>query len=321
MPAPVDPKKLAAAKLSVVLAVSLDHTLPKIAPRIIGVFVGRHMRAEHGGVAYPSVSTICATLNVSTGSMVRAALNALVAGQYLVAERKAGATTTYRIAPHYFDRETQPVREAASGENELGGAPIGEAGGAPIGEATKTVNINPVIEDRNPSLLPSAPQAESAIASDDAAAPSADESEAFRRFERAWVSQQGESRKAARRAFERLSEQEREAAIQGAGAFQGAMAGRQHRPHASTYLAEGKWNFFSRPSPPASPRLEPRVMAQQLLDGRWRLHPDSEQLRTWREHELATLGRAPRGFDRPNEWPPAACAPVDELAEASGAAR
>jgi hypothetical protein len=75
------------------------------------------------------------------------------------------------------------------------------------------------------------------------ASTSGEKPDAFGRFEAVWRWGQGESLRAARATFHRLSESDRESAIQGAPAFQSAMAGRQHPPHASTYLAERKWVF------------------------------------------------------------------------------
>lgn len=170
--------------------------------------------------------------------------------------------------------------------------------------------------------------------------------DAFGRFEAAWHWGQGESVKAARAAFYRLSESDRESAIRGAAAFQGAMVGRQYPPHASTYLSERKWTIAPRPTPERLSSFRggvgallaesyfghehgrektidleavrlgadapaQKTAAERLTDGRYRLHPNSAQLQRWRDHERRTIGQARPGLTRPSEWPPSVSARID----------
>ncbi|WP_155931299.1 MULTISPECIES: hypothetical protein [Methylosinus] len=145
--------------------------------------------------------------------------------------------------------------------------------------------------------------------------------EAWSRFEAAWTFGLGESRGGARKAFDRLSVTDREAAISGAAAFQGAMAGRTHPPHASTYLGERKWTYRPRsPSPPAgaSPATAPKGSAGTACerpDGKWWLRDGGPELQRWHEFERKTLGRAATGCIRPAQWPPSL-----KAKDASGAA-
>ncbi|PPD09754.1 MAG: hypothetical protein CTY36_02715 [Methylocystis sp.] len=133
--APLDPSKFAAAKLNLVLGVGLDAELPKLALRIVSLFVGRHMHAERGGDAWPAVRTLCEELGVSSGSMVRDALYTLLERGHLVADRKAGETTRYRIADRYFESGAQPAQEATPMRDNPGGEPARQAGGEPECEA------------------------------------------------------------------------------------------------------------------------------------------------------------------------------------------
>lgn len=146
--------------------------------------------------------------------------------------------------------------------------------------------------------------------------------DAWSRFEAAWTFGLGESRSGARKAFDRLSVADREEAIRGATAFQAAMAGRTHPPHASTYLAERKWTY-GRPkagavsgSAASAPKGSPGSACQRP-DGSWFLKPGSPQLARWNEHERKTSGSAARGCIRPSEWPPSvqAQAAVGETGE------
>jgi hypothetical protein len=168
MSAPLDPSRFAAAKLNLVLGAGLDPKLPKLAMRIVAVFVGRHMNADRGGEAWPSVKTLCAELCVSSGSMVREALYALLKRGHLVAERQRGETTHYRIADRYFEDAPQPAGQATLGRGEpayqaggepayqaggepayqAGGEPAYQAGGEPARQATNTGNRSPGIEHR-----------------------------------------------------------------------------------------------------------------------------------------------------------------------------
>ena len=246
MTLPVDQRKLATAKLNLALGASLDAKLPKLSLRVIGLFIGRHMRAEHGGAAWPSIKTICAELNISSGSAVRGALYAAVKGEHLIAECNAGATTRYRIAPRYFERATQPHGEATSGEIEIGGEPYGEAGGEPHGEATNTGEIIPENEYRkfktvNSPLSPPPKRSGKEWPAEDAAARSERSEQTFRAFQDCWLWLAGENKSAAKKEFHRLDEADREGAIAGIGAFLEVMGTRQYRPHAQTYLRERHW--------------------------------------------------------------------------------
>jgi hypothetical protein len=106
--APIDPSEFAAAKLNLVLGAGLDSSLPKLAMRIVAVFVGRYMIADRGGAAWPAVSTLCDDLSISRSSdkEVRDALNHLVARGHLVKDSEAGkargTTNRYRISDRYF---------------------------------------------------------------------------------------------------------------------------------------------------------------------------------------------------------------------------
>lgn len=130
------------------------------------------------------------------------------------------------------------------------------------------------------------------------------------RFEAVWTFGLGESRSAAWKAFDRLSVADREAAISGAAAFQAAMAGRTHPPHASTYLAErSKWTYrrpsaAPTPSSESSPSKGSAGSACQRPDGSWFLKPGSPQLERWNAYERKMCGAAARGCIRPSEWPP-----------------
>jgi hypothetical protein len=133
--APLDASKFAAAKLNLVLGVGLDAELPKLALRVVSLFVGRHMHAERGGEAWPAVKTLCEELGVSSGSMVRDALYTLLERGHLVADRKPGETTRYRVADRYFENGAQLAQEATPMRNNPGGEPAMQAGGEPEYEA------------------------------------------------------------------------------------------------------------------------------------------------------------------------------------------
>ncbi|ULO22975.1 hypothetical protein [Methylocystis sp. SB2] len=262
----IHPTKLATAKLSLVRDTALDGALSKLALRLIGIFVGIHMRPEHGGVAWPSTKFMCEQLGVSSESKVRSALYALLERGYLAAERKAGETTRYRIADRYFDGSNQPpigatpqpLYGAGSEDTQppIGATPQPQygAGRAPPIGATNTVNRKPLIEDRKPPLYsPNRSGADSIWPGEEVGVSSFGATPStFERFEAIWQWGQGESVKQARTAFHRLSESERESAIQGAAIFQSAMAGRQHPPHASTYFDERKWTCQARNASAAS---------------------------------------------------------------------
>jgi hypothetical protein len=258
----LDQTTFAAAKLNFMLSVSLDAELSKIAQRVAGIFIGRYMHADNGGEAWPAIKTLCEDLGVKSESKVRDGLYALQNRGHLMADRRAGATTRYRIADRYFERAappqygaaTQPLYGAGSKDTQpLYGAggppPIGAEGPPPIG-ATNTGNITPVNEPREFSPQPPRGREGEDLPSGKAqASTSGEKPDAFGCFEAVWQWGRGESLRAARAAFHRLSESDRESAIRGAAAFQSAMAGRQHPPHASTYLSERKWVFVT-PSPP-----------------------------------------------------------------------
>jgi hypothetical protein len=266
----LDQTTFAAAKLNFMLSVSLDAELSKIAQRVAGIFIGRYMHADNGGEAWPAIKTLCEDLGVKSESKVRDGLYALQNRGHLMADRRAGATTRYRIADRYFERAappqygaaTQPLYGAGSKDTQpLYGAggppPIGAEGPPPIG-ATNTGNITPVNEPREiPPQPPRGREGEDLPSGKTQASTSGETPDAFGRFETAWQWGVGESLRAARAAFHRLSESDRESAIQGAPAFQSAMAGRQHPPHASTYLAERKWAFQARNASAASARHGP----------------------------------------------------------------
>ncbi|MGJ0558011.1 hypothetical protein [Methylocystis sp.] len=328
------------------------------------------MRPEHDGVAWPSTKFICKQLGVSSESKVRSALYALLERGYLAAERKAGETTRYRIADRYFDRSTpprigattQPLYGAGSDDTPppIGAnpQPLYGAGRAPPIGATNTVNRKPLIEDRKPPLYsPNRSGADSIWPGDEAVSSFGAMPSTFGRFEAAWQWRQGESVRAARIAFHRLSESDRESAIKGAPAFQVAMAYRQYPPHASTYLGERKWTFTPRspPRPAKAPRggvgallaesygfdhahcpqktinlVAARLgddaparesTVERLKDGRCRLHPNSEQMLRWREHERRTLGKARPGLTRPSEWPPGTSSPNEPFVDGAEALR
>jgi hypothetical protein len=257
----IHPTKLATAKLSLVRDTALDGELSKLALRLIGIFVGIHMRPEHDGVAWPSTKFMCEQLGVSSESKVRSALYTLLERGYLAAERKAGETTRYRIAERYFDGNTpprigattQPLYGAGSEDTPppIGATtqPLYGAGRAPPIGATNTVNRKPLIEDRKspPLNSPSRSGAESIWPGDEVGVSSfGAPPSTFERFEAIWQWRQGESVKQARIAFHRLSEADRESAISGAPGFQEAMASRSCPPHARSYLSERQWTFQRR---------------------------------------------------------------------------
>jgi len=113
----LDPTKFAAAKLNLLLGVGIDADLPKLALRVANVLAGQYMCADNGGEAWPAINRLCCDLGVSSERAVRQALYTLLERGHLIAERKAGGTTRYRIAERYFDasaRSTQAHHEPDS---------------------------------------------------------------------------------------------------------------------------------------------------------------------------------------------------------------
>jgi hypothetical protein len=132
MSAPLDQTKFAAAKLNLVLGVGLDAELPKLALRVASVLVGQYMCADKGGEAWMAVKTLCGDLGITSESKVRDALYALLDRGHLVADRKAGETTRYRIADRYLDGVTQPQDGAGSVDTQpQDGADTQPQNGAP----------------------------------------------------------------------------------------------------------------------------------------------------------------------------------------------
>jgi len=268
---PLDPTKFATAKLNLVLDVSLDAGLPKLSLRIVGLFVGRYMRAEYGGAAFPRIKIICEELGVSSERAVRAALYRLINHGYLAAERTVGRATHYHIAERYFSgsaqrlvgTETQAHHEpgsfATQAHHEPGTQAHHEPGTQAHHEPPYNRIINPDIEYRK---KPSQPSHQSGaernwLSGKPQASSPGETPDAFGLFKASWQWRQGESLRAARAAFHRLSESDRESAIQGAPNFQSAMAGRQHPPHASTYLDERMWTCQARNAAAASQKTRP----------------------------------------------------------------
>jgi hypothetical protein len=264
----LDRTTFATAKLSFVLGVGLDAELPKLALRIANIFVGQYMCADNGGEAWPAIKRLCHDLGVSSERAVRQALYSLLERGHLVAERKAGGTTRYRIADRYFDDFAQvtqahheptpqarlePGLRETQAHHEPGTQAHHEPGTQAHHEPTNSGNRTPVNELREiPPQPPRGREGEDLPSGKTQASTSVETRDAFGRFEAVWSWGVGESLKAARAAFHRLSESDRESAIQGAPAFQSGMAGRQHPPHASTYLAERKWAFQARNASAAS---------------------------------------------------------------------
>jgi len=157
MTAPLDPTKFAAARFAFLEGVADDADLPKIAARLAVKLASKYLRAETGGVAWPSIKSLCADLNVAADSAIRKALSAMVARGHLSAEYVSGATTRYSLAPKYFgttpahnDSQTPLQNEAGSDDTPPifeAGTPVSfeadtplqnEAGTPPIFEATST---------------------------------------------------------------------------------------------------------------------------------------------------------------------------------------
>ncbi|MGD9543547.1 MAG: hypothetical protein AB7F41_10675 [Methylocystis sp.] len=126
----LDPTKFAAAKLNLLLGVGLDAELPKLALRVANVLVGQYMCADNGGEAWPAIKRLCGDLGIASESKVRDALYALLERSHLVAERKAGGTTRYRIAERYFDGGTQHEENSAQPQNGAGSRATQPEGGA-----------------------------------------------------------------------------------------------------------------------------------------------------------------------------------------------
>lgn len=147
--------------------------------------------------------------------------------------------------------------------------------------------------------------------------------EAWDRFSAAWPFDPVPYRRAAARAeFERLTEAEREEAIRCACSFAKAwrVGGRRGSPDARAWIVAKGWKAFeptpssAPPAPRASAQSGARLMAARLPDGSYRLHPDSPQLRQWKEYERRTLGRSRLGTLRRAEWPPDTVSAADASA-------
>ena len=139
----LDPQEFAKAKFAFPEGVGDDAELPKIAARVAVKLVTKYMRAETGGVAWPSIRLLCADLSVSADSGIRKALSAMVANGHLNADHVVGSSTRYTIAKKYFGpsaahSEPRTPLSFEAGSNDT----------PPIFEATSTGHRNPDKEIR-----------------------------------------------------------------------------------------------------------------------------------------------------------------------------
>lgn len=164
---PLDQSEFASAKFAFLAGVADDVSLPKIAARLAVKLATKYLHSDTGGVAWPSIKTLCEDLSVSADSAVRKALSSMVARGHLNADHVAGATTRYSIADRYFEaeqsrnkprtplqneagsNETPPIFEADSPVTFEADTPLqNEADTPPIFEATITGEISPDIDHR-----------------------------------------------------------------------------------------------------------------------------------------------------------------------------
>ncbi|WP_442756611.1 hypothetical protein ACNHKD_08435 [Methylocystis sp. JAN1] len=180
-----------------------------------------------------------------------------------------------------------------------------------VGKPGRIINteLRPITESELKTVSPNPQNATreggEGLCDEGAAASIAVHPDAWERFKAAWPWQDGQSESvdAARRAFNRLSDADRELCVKGAQAFQP----RPGRVCAAVFIAERHWSFKPRRSSAAVSAPSPSASgskAQRRADGTWWLAPDSPQLQSWHEHERKTCGRARMGCTRPSEWPP-----------------
>ncbi len=287
MTAPLDPREFATAKLNLVFGAALDPKLPKLAFRIVGLFVGRHMKADRGGDAWPAVKTLCGELGVSSERAVREALYALLERGHLVAERKAGETTRYRIADRYFDGAPQPARSAPPQAQDEPGLGDTQAKYEPPpqakGEPTISGNITPGIKlremnsgkglslrfaeerDRPPTIEEKKPARRNVKSRSSPARKQA--LDGWESFWAAFPRKVGKA--AAQRAYGKALESAGPAELL-AGAERYA-AERAQEPdaakrdkftaHAATWLNAGRWT--DEPAPPSSPFAAPQAQTRR----------------------------------------------------------
>jgi hypothetical protein len=118
MSAAVDPTTFSSAKFAVLVAVGRDKELPKLSLRVANVIVGEYMCADNGGEAWPAIKRLAGDLGTASERAVREALYALLERGHLIAERKPGETTRYRIAERYFKAGHKPSAGGTPAQDE-----------------------------------------------------------------------------------------------------------------------------------------------------------------------------------------------------------
>jgi hypothetical protein len=182
-----------------------------------------------------------------------------------------------------------------------------------VGKPGRIINtdLRPITESELKTVSPnpqnSTREGGDGLCDDGEASSEAVQPDAWDRFKAEWPWQDGQSESvdAARRAFNRLSEADKELCVKGAQAFQS----RPGRVCAAVFIAERHWSFSPRRSSTLIGANSPRPSssnAQRQSDGTWWLAPDSPQLTAWRDYERRTRDdrKALNSLYRPAEWPP-----------------
>jgi hypothetical protein len=270
------------------------------------------------GECYPSIATLAEDSEQSEDSVRRRLAELVERGiiARLERTRKNGSRTTNKLVLLFSDEAKAYARGLGWDGGAIAnceGGPLANCEGAPrTGARGALALVRPPEQPLNNQInspLPPKGAGEGDLLSDENQIPPPPCD--WWRFEANWPWQTGEGKGKAERAFKRLSKPDQKNAVAGIVLFMAAVGGRDHRPHALSYISDRQWTYagarrsMAKAAASASSPGQ-KVTARPLPSGSWFLDADGPELSAWHAHERRTSqnGKAAGGCMRPTRWPP-----------------